>query len=292
MRDALRLADRLSLPLAERVRLIDRLCEAVHWTAGPADASFRDLVLKGKQLLDGTEPSVETAIVNHLDWLSLSHDESGYRGPRTREYAESNERLLRHLPYVEELRSAYFTMACISINKKDPADAKRWIDLLLHRANQRGDLRGVGEAYYAWGASYLAQGDFANARRVVQHCIDTMLRIGDILRADLAASVVVAIHFHLGDFASAEESMAHQAESWDASDLADGVMLRGGFSFVRAAILHATCRREEALALVQSLWPGPHIDLRNPPVGIAEHLIVVRKGIASQRTDRPSIARR
>jgi predicted ATPase/class 3 adenylate cyclase len=200
------------LAVTERVRLYYWLGETLHWQhrhEEQIEIAQEGLALLAQEAalteaaLTEAPESVETALMNQeiaVGYLSLGDN------ARFQEYTQRTASFLEHLPYSEELRPAYDHVAIMyAYDRKDLAEAKRWLDALEGFATLYHDLRALGDAHYSAAGILDHSGDSYGAITRLRKALEIFDRIGDTKQKVWCLSRLVEIFLSLGDLLAAEE---------------------------------------------------------------------------------------
>ena len=184
------------------MRTINALVEPLMWRNKHEEVT--ELADEALSLL-GEEPSMSWHVTNHLMWTSQSTLVSApWVGLA---YVKRTAQFLADLPYVEELRPAYFGVITYYLITKQPESVRLLVRLFRHRSREQGDLRGAGEALLHWAIVLWARGDYDGALDYLQRTLEQMTHIGDLLRSAWSLSITAYIQLLVGSFEAASQTL-------------------------------------------------------------------------------------
>ncbi len=200
-RQAIAVGQQMGLASDELVRLYYWLAETLFWQNRYHEQI--EIAEHGLSLLGDEAESVEAALMNQE--MAVGYSSIGDR-QRFQESTARTASFLEVLPYTEELRPAYDHVASMyAFDRKDAPEAERWLGVLQTRAEQRGDLRALGDVHFTTAGILRQAGNLRGAVTQQRQAIDLYRRIGDSKHERWCLSRLTEVFLSLGDLGQAEE---------------------------------------------------------------------------------------
>jgi class 3 adenylate cyclase/tetratricopeptide (TPR) repeat protein len=245
-RQAIAVGHEIGLSTRELVRLYFRLADVLYW-----QSQWDELIRIGEEglaLLGEDTRSVEAALMNHTAAVGY-----GKRRPeKQRELNCRNAQFLLDLPYSEELRSVFYTVAATySHSDRNAEEALKWLEVFELRAEQHHDLRALADVDFFRGDLLLAQGDLQRAIRAEQRGCERSRRIGDIKAEAWCLGLMSQAFLSSGDLQQAEvySRQALEIMVGDDTDIARTLMVLGTVSLCRGSWEEAADAFDRAVQL-------------------------------------------
>lgn len=199
-REAIALGQEMGLSLPELIRLYHWLGTTLWWQ-GRYDDQIR-LGEAGLALLGEDPESAEAALMYQT--AAAGYEMKG-NVQKWREIFSRVAQFIQHVPYAEELRSAYGHLVDMCVKSKNVEAARQWLQILEEKAAPHHDLRALGMAHYYTGWTLLQTGDLHQAGLYLQQALDLLVRIGDTKHEAWCLLRLVENCLALGDLQKAEE---------------------------------------------------------------------------------------
>jgi tetratricopeptide (TPR) repeat protein len=249
-RQAILVGHEIGLPPGELVRLYFRLGDVLYW-----HNRWDELIRIGEEglsLLGEDTRSVEAALMNHIAAVGYSK-----RQPEKHwELSHRNAQFLQDLPYSEELRPVFYTVAgTYRTCDRNAQEALKWMEALELRAEQHHDVRALVDAAFFRGDLLLEQGDLEGALRAEQRGRELSRRIGDIKAEAWCLGMMGRAFLALGDLQQAEACGREALEIMvgDESDIAHTLMVVATVSRCRGSWEDAAAAFERAAQLFRGV---------------------------------------
>jgi tetratricopeptide (TPR) repeat protein len=197
-REAVTLGKEINLPARERVRLYWWLADVLFW-----QYRFAEVIAvweEGLALLEADDQSVEAALMNET--LASGYSRMGDE-ERSREFVRRNQRFISHLPYSEELRSA-FTQVVSLASSEGEEERTKWLQALKQRAQRHHDLKALGQAYQCQANDLDGRGDIRGAISRLEEAVALFAKMGDAKHESSALFGLGSGYLAVGDLESAE----------------------------------------------------------------------------------------
>jgi DNA-binding SARP family transcriptional activator/regulation of enolase protein 1 (concanavalin A-like superfamily) len=199
LQDAIALGKQTKLGIRPLVRLYYWLGESLYWQ-GQID-SWIQAGKEGLALLDDDTESVEAALMNQ-------HIAMGYANKADVEtfsrLTHQTAQFVHRLPYSEELRPAYDHIIGLCVDKKNPAEARQWIQRLTEKATEHHDLRALATAIEDQAGLLWRTGKLHESVPQAEKALELYDRIGDRKHVGLRSMQLGRITLSLGDLERAE----------------------------------------------------------------------------------------
>ncbi|HSH05997.1 MAG TPA: AAA family ATPase [Anaerolineae bacterium] len=183
------------------IRLYHWLGEVFFWQAQYQKRA--ELGHKGLALLSAEDSeSVEAALVYQL--LAMSAFSQGDIEEFHRWTAQT-AKFIEELPYLEELRPAYFHIAISHYHRKRPDKARRWLQTVEAWAEQHNDQSTLAEIYETRWSFDIQTGNFQTAAANVEQILTLYDKGVRNRRFWFSLQDIIWLYIHLGDFVTAEQ---------------------------------------------------------------------------------------
>jgi tetratricopeptide (TPR) repeat protein/regulation of enolase protein 1 (concanavalin A-like superfamily) len=204
-RQALAVGREIRWDRRQLVRLYWWLADVLYWRSRYDE--MLSIAEEGLTLLGDDIQSLEAALMNET--VATAHWNGGDR-EQFREANQRNAQFIESLPYTEELRSAYATLAYPDESNEE--EHTRWLQALERRAAQHHDLKALGQVHYYVADGLELRGDLRGAILRGRQALELFMRIGDAKHAAHSMIGLASFFLHLGELRTAEEYLARAME--------------------------------------------------------------------------------
>jgi DNA-binding SARP family transcriptional activator len=249
VRQAIAIAEELGIARLELFRLYHLFGDILYWLG-----RFDELAKLGEDglaLLGEDVESLEGAVMNQLAAVAYERQE---RQAEFLEYQLRNAKLLHKLPYIEELRPAFFGVVKVFSYQRRLDEAEWWLQLFEERVRTRHDVRGLAEVYLVRAIS-IHQGDYRSAIHLLQRSLELFAKTGNVIHSEWVQSEMGLYFLCLGEIDNAENAVRHLRLDLDENQL-DARLVHAVHMLAGVVTISVLCCRrrwQEALIVIGSI---------------------------------------
>ncbi len=208
LRAAVNLGREINLNPPELTRLFYWLGEVLFWQNQHAEPIH--LGEEGLFLLGDNNQSTEAALMNQL--IAVGCSQLGDHAKFIK-FTQRTANFIQDLPYTEELRPAYDHIIGMYVySLKNVQGAERWLAIFKNKAEEKEDLRAIGEVFNHTAMLLSRQGNLKSAIIYYKKAVNHFTHIGDDKHACRALRGLGVSYFKSGDLDEAENNISLSLE--------------------------------------------------------------------------------